>query len=783
MALLLGFTALQPEFSFAQESEQPAFFELSEVDDDEEMLVEAAELIYDNEADTVTARGNVQIYYGPYTLQADEVVYDRQTFRVRAKGNVRVTEPDGNVLFAEAADMSDDFRDGFIRSLTVETPEHTYISAATAERSANNTTVFNRGVYTACPQCEDNPQKPPLWQVKAVRIIHDQEARMIYYENVRLEFLGIPLAWIPFLSNPDPSVDRKTGLLTPRFRYSDLAGFGVQVPYFINIAPNMDVTLSPTAFTRQGLLLEGEFRHRTENGSYSISGAGIHQLMPDDTPDNPGDDADWRGYVTTSGRFAINKYWQYGWDGTLVSDRGFLDVYNIDDATRLTSQLFLEGQSDRNSFEARAYYFERLNVFGANNPQSTNFDQSELPFVLPTIDYNYVADRDIFGGELGFSISTYVTHRGDVNSDVLKDNTLLDRATADEYADAARLSAEVYWRRTLTDPIGQVFTPFASARVDAQRTTEGYNAGRTTQLFDADTGYDEWMPAFTEDETLSRFIPTVGIEYRYPWVASGSLGVHVFEPIAQLYYRPDVHSDEDTFLNEDAISLVFDAASLFDRDKFSGQDRVETGLRANVGLRYTGAFSNGMTAEFTIGQSYHLAGDNPFPEDSGLEDTTSDIVAEADLNFPRYLSFSSSVRVDPESLDLERASVSARVQVNRITAAAQYAVVRDQPGLDLSTSGDAGRSEQLKGAAQLALTKNWSLAGSARYDIADAELDSRSLSLHYGDECFTFGLGVTESFDSNGDLSRSVSLRFTLRTLGGFSASSATLDFLEEDPI
>src|SRR3984893_16668629 len=82
-----------------------------------------------------------------------------------------------------------------------------------ADRSNGNYTVFENGVYTACAPCRDDPKKPPLWQVKGARIIHDQTDKMLYFENAQLEFFGVPMAYLPYFSTPDPTVKRKTGFL------------------------------------------------------------------------------------------------------------------------------------------------------------------------------------------------------------------------------------------------------------------------------------------------------------------------------------------------------------------------------------------------------------------------------------------------------------------------------------------------------------------------------------------------------------------------------------------
>ena len=179
------------------------------------MLVKANEIDYDYANHRVSAVGNVQIYYRNSTLEADKVVYDQTTKRLHAEGNVRLTDEDHKVTYGTIMDLSDDYRDGFVNSLRLDAPDQTRMAAARAERSNGNTTIFHSGVYTACLPCKDDPKKPPLWQVKAVRIIHDQTEKMIYFENASLEFFGRPIAWLPYFSAPDPTVKRKTGVLVP----------------------------------------------------------------------------------------------------------------------------------------------------------------------------------------------------------------------------------------------------------------------------------------------------------------------------------------------------------------------------------------------------------------------------------------------------------------------------------------------------------------------------------------------------------------------------------------
>src|SRR4029077_10327404 len=146
-----------------------------------QMLVQADEIRYDYTNELVSAVGNVQIYYNGATLEADKVVYDQRSKRLHAEGNARLTEADGKVSYGEQLDLSDDFRNGFIDSLRLETIDETRMAPARAERTGANYTVFQSGVYTACEPCKDDPKKPPLWQGKAGRIIHHTaEGRVVF---------------------------------------------------------------------------------------------------------------------------------------------------------------------------------------------------------------------------------------------------------------------------------------------------------------------------------------------------------------------------------------------------------------------------------------------------------------------------------------------------------------------------------------------------------------------------------------------------------------------------
>ena len=176
-------------------------------------------------------------------LVADRVEYNQQSGRLTATGNVEILEPNGNRIFAQEIDITDDFRDGFVSALNIQTADNTRIAAESAERRDGEVTEFNNGVYTACKACAENPQKPPFWSIRAAKVIVNNAKKTIEYEEPTFEFFGKPVVKLAHFSHADPAIKRKSGFLIPRIRDSEEKGFSYGQGYFFNLAPNYDFTV------------------------------------------------------------------------------------------------------------------------------------------------------------------------------------------------------------------------------------------------------------------------------------------------------------------------------------------------------------------------------------------------------------------------------------------------------------------------------------------------------------------------------------------------------------
>jgi LPS-assembly protein len=745
------------------------------------MLVQASEIRYDYTNNTVAAVGSVQAYYRGASIEADELIYDQKSKRLRAQGNVRLTEPDGKITYGQLIDLTDDYRDGFVDSLRLETVDDTRFAASRADRTSGNYTVLQNGVYTACQPCKDDPKKPPLWQVRAGRIIHDQGEKMLYFEDARIEFFGVPLGYVPFMSAPDPTVKRKSGFLFPNITYASQYGAGITIPYFWALAPNYDLTLSTTLTTMQGALFEADWRQRLIEGSYSIKAAGIFQADPGyfanrDGPQSPTANT-FRGAIQTAGQFAINDKWVWGWTGLLMTDTQFLFDYKLSQftgsfdpfrtgvAAEGVSQLYLTGAGERSYFDIRTIYYYGFSELD---------NQKQIPIIHPVLDYSNVVPQPVFDGELSYKFNLTSLTRQDAefnaitqsaadqnlcasnNSAVLTPNNCLLRGIAGTYT---RTSADVDWRRTLYTNNGQVITPFLRVRGDVA-SLEAQNA----------PGMANYIP--TGQTEPARFMPAAGAEYRYPFVDVEPWGTQTVEPIAQLILRPN-ETEIGKFPNEDAQSLVFSTANLFSIDKFSGWDRVEGGGRLNAGLQYTAQVNRAGSLTMLFGESYQLFGLNSYSAvdisntglESGLDKRASDYVGSVTYQPNQIFSLLARGRFDQQTFTPQRLELEGRANLERWTLQLLYGDYAPQPEI-----GFLDRREEILAGASFKVTQNWLVLGSARYNLAAGQFDQSRLGFGYVDDCvllsfnyytyFTY-VGIPAAFHNNAYM-----LQFSLRTLG-----------------
>jgi LPS-assembly protein len=563
--------------------------------------------------------------------------------------------------------------------------------------------------------------------------------------------------------------------------------------------------------SKQGLLLRAEWRQRLDSGYYSIRLAGIQQLDKEYFREEYGETypgyRDFRGSVETRGHFAITDKWQWGWDGILPTDSTFYSDYGLSSYQRSQSQIltglteginqvYLVGKGNRSYFDIRSIYYYGFSVADVQN---------QIPVIHPVTDYFYTFERPVLGGELGFRTNLTSLSRKSVSFDqivttaVLPDPSVpagtvtttnpcgpstdprfkipafcLLRGVPGNYS---RFSAESVWKRTITDPFGQQFTPFAYLRTDVAALS-----------IDPQPGVSNYLTP--GDRSEFRFMPTAGVEYRYPFISVQSWGTQTITPIAQVIVRPDEPSI-GKLPNEDAQSLIFDDSNLFKINKFSGWDRIEGGGRANVGLQYTAQFNNAGFLDALFGQSYQLFGLNSFAVGdatntglgSGLDTNASDYVARLSYRPDRTYMFTTRFRFDQADWSMNRFELEGRATYDRVSLAVVYGQYAPQPELGFLTW-----RQSVRPSINFKLGTNWRATGILDYDIDAAKFSATEFGLGYIDDCFIFAMSYATGytygynrelgiFTGGQTLDHRFRLTIALRTLG-FTGTTQTVSGL-----
>lgn len=700
-ALAMTFPVLVPTAAQGQEIQR-----------DVPILMTADELQFDDELGIASAKGNVEISQSDRVLLADMVTYNQRTDVVSASGNVILMEPTGEVLFAEFAELSDDMREGFLRGFSMLLEDNSRLAAVSAQRRGGVETRLNQAIYSSCRDCVGFDGEP-LWNIKAAKVTHNQDRKEVVYRDATLEVLGLPIAYTPFLSHPDPTVKRKSGLLSPTFGGSTTLGSSIRLPYFWAISRDKDLTFDPIIYASNYPLITGEYRQSFGDGELKGRLSGIY-----DTTDSTNKRG--RGHIDAEARFAINEDWRWGSDIKLASDDTYLSRFGFPGSDTLTSRAYIERFGSRDYAAAEGIYFQGLRDIDI---------QEKIPLVLPKIDYNFVSEPGTAGA--------YSTLDANFQS--------LGRDTG---TSSQRLSLSGGWHLPYISKIGTVTKLNATVQADL------YNVA------------DVAVPSGdTESGLTGRIFPQLSAEWSYPWVRRGESSGLIIEPLASLILAPN-GGNPDRIPNEDSLAVEFDETNLFSANRFPGKDRVEGGSRVVYGLRGGLYGDSGGSSTFMVGQSYQLRENSSFAFGSGLNEQKSDIVGRFTVSPNRFLDLLYKTRVDADNLKAKRTEISAVYGPRLLRGDINY-IFFDQ-------TDEFPKREEILAGLSSDITNQWSARVNTRRDLSDnGGTLSWGASIRYNCDCLDFSINYRRTFTRDRDVppDESIFVRVVFKTLGEFGTT------------
>ena len=683
------------------------------VEERPDIYFQANQIENNQELQTITASGDVNIVRDNMTLKADKVIYNQKEDIIVAVGNVVLMDRNGNVVFSDYIELRDRMSEGEMKNIKMILSDKSRVSANRARKLSDNRKIMYHATYSPCDVC--TPTSDPLWQLRASKVTHDANAKDLHYQNARLEVKGVPIFYTPYLSHPDPSVKRRSGFLAPTLYSNSYLGAALQPRYFINISEHEDFTFTPIISSERGIVWGGNYRKYFTNGELDAEGTFL-----DDT-----DNDQRRGHLYMKGRYEVNDFWVASSDINYASSGAYLKDLSLpkkDDAW-LVSDAKLQGFDNRNFASVEAYYYKLV---------SSDIQRLDKPYVVPVITYENVGEVQPYGA--------YTKNTLDFASIFREEETKSQRATM--------INA---WILPYTSPYGEKYRLQASLKSDLYYVENYLNHNNDT--FDGATG---------------RMLPQVGLEWKLPFVRAGEKTRQILEPTIVAVAAPNGGNKETKIPNEDSLYQELDDTNVLSLNRHSGYDRNDTGSRVSYGLNWSAYGEKTGRVSAFVAQTYNVKAEENFQHDK--EDNFSDYVGRIYAAPHEYLDFNYRFRLDKESYELNYSEFS--LQAGPPILNTHIAYIYLQEDANAAIQGYDERKE-LYTALGSQLTRDWSIN---IYNRQDLTTDGGSLEyggyLTYEDECLKLITNLRRNNSNDPDYEGGFEINFTfvLKTLGGFGS-------------
>ncbi|MCR9108685.1 LPS assembly protein LptD [Marivita sp. XM-24bin2] len=687
-----------------------------------DVILLADQVLVEQGGDTLVATGNVEALHEGTRLTASSIIYDRTSDSLQIQGPIRITQPNGDVLTATQADLDQGFENGLLESARFVLDEQLQIAAARAARVQGRYTAMSQVAATSCQVCGSD--RPPLWAIRATRVVHDANERQIYFDNAQLRVLGVPVFYIPRMRLPDPTLERARGFLIPELKTSSLLGFGIKLPYFIPLGDHADLTLTPyvSPVTRT---LELRYRQAFRTGDITVNGAISRDSL---------DSGVARGLFFAEGAFRLPRGFRLSFDIEAVSDEAYLNDYNSEfKKDRLDSALTLARTQRDSFFSLGLIHYESL-TDGENN--------ATQPTIIGDLRYNRRFFPKPLGGEvrLGFQLHGHYRYS----------DTDIDGGDADSVVDGrdvARANLDLSWRDRWTLPGG------IRAGVLAQLWADHFIVEQ-----DAEAAGD-----FTE------VTPAASVELRWPWIKRTANGGRVMvEPLAQVGWIGGARSGVP---NDESTRVEFDEGNLLSLSRFPAPDRRERGLIGAAGLRWMREDPEGWRAAFTLGRVWRDEVDTAFSRSSGQDSAASDWLIAGQFSHRTGIQLLARGLYDSDMTRFTKAEMRTNLTKERYSLGASYILLTTDRKEDRD---DAQSQWRLNG--RYNIDRNWTATGSTRYDIAEGQFLKAGVGAEYRNECVSVDFSVSRNFASSTNLEPSTDFGLTV-ALTGFSTGGSGKEY------
>ena len=678
-----------------------------EGDPDQEPTYLVGDLAERNADGTFTLFGHAQVQRGAQQLQADRIIYDETSSTVEAEGGFRFDDPNMGIAGSHGTLWLNEDRGEFFQTRFRIYDRHAHGKAKKTFLLEPGITKYKRATYTTCPDGSNN------WRLSANTVTLDKNTGKGVAHNAQLRIKGVPILYTPYITFP---IDdrRKTGFLIPSFGTSDNSGFELRTPFYLNLAPNYDATITPRHLEDRGTQLITEFRylHRQQEGNI-----GIEYLHNDDiTEDN-------RSRVTIRDETRFGRHLVTNINYDRVSDKEYLN--DLGDSLSLASITHLQRSAQA---QYTTSWWQLAVQVDDYQTVDRNIAQSDRPYQrLPRTTFALASPFRPLGIETQL-YSEFVRFDAD------------EQVTADRVDLWPDISLPI--RRSAFESIPKLGLRYTAYKLDNQSAGDPENPTRTTPFFSMDN-----IVYFERDLTIGSTKYTQTLEPRlfYLWVKG--------------------QNQEDIPLF-DSSEPTFSYRELFEINRFNGADRMGDANQAALAVssRFIDPDTGAEKFRAAIGQLFYFGNRNVTLENSEPEnDNESDVVGEMELALSRSWNGKADMIWNTRDNVADRAN--ARIQYTpgfRKIANLSYRYIKSE-------------QNQIDASILWPLTPSWHVLGRFYYDLRDTQKLETLAGFEYDSCCWGVRFVTRDYIDDANQENRIFLAQIVLKGLGSFGSNIESL--------
>ena len=531
------------------------------------------------------AQGNVDIVYKEQRLKAPKVVYIKDKNILIMDMGATLTDENGSSFIAETAELDQQLLNGIINGANLVLKQQIQMRAEILERENGLNTNLTNVKATACFSC-DNPI--PIWQIRAKSGNHDIEKQQLIFQNAHIRVFDIPVFYVPYLRLPEPRVKRMRGFLVPRTKQNSLLGFGLELPYFLPMGQDRDITISPL-ISQETKTLKLNYRQAFDEGRIVANLAASKDTVFSEK---------LRGRFQSNGDFNLPNDYRLYYDFTIVSDDSYVGDYDYPPLDRIASRISVNKTQKLQHQEANLVYYHSLFDDYGVLPAIINFNHYDKYIKVPTL-------------------------QGDFRVSTILHNNFRSSQKNIYGRDIRRLNTSLGWSNSYKTNQGIRIELGSQIRFDSYLTRQ-------------DTRFKN------EENTVSADgLITVG----WPMIRHDILQHQdILEPVLQFA----ISKQEDLKLPlEESIYSELDEGNLISLSRFPARDRFEKDARGAIGLKWLRKFKSGSKLDISLGQVFRQSEEEDFNTGSGLNSKVSDYLLSAKYMAQKGFSIAGRTLLDP----------------------------------------------------------------------------------------------------------------------------------------